>query len=124
MGKTRSILLVEDDEDIRIVTQACLEEEGYTVQTMPHGRAALDWLKTLSAETLPQLILLDLITPVLDGAGFRKEQLIDPKISQIPVVIISADGQVDKRASSIGITDTLKKPVDLDILINKVASYC
>lgn len=85
----RCILLVEDDEDIRQEISELFREEGYDVVGRRNGREALDALRE---GTTPDLILLDLRTPVMDGWQFRVEQKRDPALAAIPVVAISADG--------------------------------
>ncbi len=82
-----SVLVVEDDRDIRDCIADALDMEGYTVAVCPHGRDALEKLR---GGFLPDVILLDLLMPVMSGWEFRQEQLADPLLSRIPVVVVSA----------------------------------
>jgi CheY-like chemotaxis protein len=62
--------------------------------------------------------------PVMDGQQFRAEQLRDPELSQIPVLLISAYGDVEERASDLGRLPFLRKPFDLDQLLEQVQARC
>lgn len=86
-GTGRSILLVEDDEIVRRAIQMVLEWEGYKVDCTTNGQEALDYLRSGNR---PCLILLDVMMPVLDGEQFRRQQLNDPTLASIPVVVVSA----------------------------------
>ncbi len=115
------VLIVEDDTDIRDALCQILEEEGYRVLGLSHGRDALDYLRENPA---PQLLLLDLMMPVMNGWEFREQQLQDPRLSSIPVVIISADGGARREAASFRAQGFLLKPVELDDLLATVARFC
>lgn len=118
---TRTVLIVEDDNDIREALTQILEYEGYAVNTVANGQEALDFLRKSEP---PGLILLDLMMPVMDGWQFRAEQQKDAVLSQIPVVIVSADGRVYQKANAIGAAGYLKKPVELETLLDIVARHC
>jgi CheY-like chemotaxis protein len=107
----KHLLLVEDDRDILEVLRDLLESEGYHVDCAQNGLQALELLKSLS--TLPGLILLDLMMPVMDGFEFRQKQKEDPRFSKIPLIVMSADGQSEARWEKSGIKGFLKKPLDL-----------
>ena len=83
----KRILLVEDDEITRGAVKMVLEWEGYRVDCAANGQEALDYLHSHGR---PSLILLDVMMPVLDGEGFRREQQRDPSLAKIPVVVVSA----------------------------------
>jgi CheY-like chemotaxis protein len=117
----RSILVVEDDADIREALIGILEDEGYRVDGVGNGREALEHL---AAGPRPALILLDLMMPVMNGWQFRAAQKLDPTLADIPVVVISADGNVRQKADSLDAVGVLKKPVELDTLLAVVARYC
>jgi CheY-like chemotaxis protein len=117
------ILVVDDDEAIRLAVALALREAGYEVATACNGRQALDWLH--EHETHPCVILLDLMMPVMDGRAFREEQLRDPVLSQVPVVVLTADGRAAaQRASNSDFAPRLAKPIRLDTLLNVIAGYC
>ena len=91
MGKgSRGILIVEDDSDVRAALSELLEAEGFSVEGAPDGREALARLR--AAEVHPAVILLDLMMPGMDGWDFRTEQMRDPRLAAVPVVIVSASG--------------------------------
>jgi CheY-like chemotaxis protein len=114
------ILIVEDDFDIREALTQILEEEGYVVRGAANGREALDLVDDGVA---PKLILLDLMMPVMNGWQFRAEQLKDPRIASVPVLVISADPQVQPKAASLGVAGLLKKPIALDDLLEAVKTH-
>jgi CheY-like chemotaxis protein len=114
----RTILIVDDDRDIREVTADALEAEGYLTATAGDGRAALEWLRAHRDE--PCLVLLDLMMPDMDAAAFRKEQLRDPALADIAVVVFSADAGVAEKAKSMGAAGYVKKPVGLLDLLDVV----
>jgi CheY-like chemotaxis protein len=120
-NKPRRILVVEDDLDIREVLTHVLEFENYQVAAACNGREALAQLKL---PPLPGLILLDLMMPVMDGWQFRELQQQNPEWSRIPVVILSADGNVYQKAATIRAAGYLKKPVELETLLDTVGRHC
>lgn len=117
----KTVLIVEDDNDISDVLTQILQYEGYAVNTVSNGLEALEFLRKSDP---PGLILLDLMMPVMDGWQFRAEQQKDPELAKIPVVIVSADGRVYQKATSIGAAGYLKKPIELETLLDIVARHC
>ena len=117
----RDILLVEDDDDIRVDLAAILEEAGYRVAKAQNGKEALDYLK---CGHVPSLILLDLMMPVMNGWEFRFEQQLDPKLAPIPVVIFSAATDVPRTTESLRAASYVTKPFDLDVLFSAIHRYC
>jgi CheY-like chemotaxis protein len=73
---------------------------------------------------LPSVILLDLMMPVMDGWQFRTEQLRDPALAAIPVILISADGTVREKAAALSAAAFLRKPIDVEQLLALVRQYC
>lgn len=118
----KSVLVVEDDVEIRATLCEVLRAEGYTVHEAENGKVALDLLAQL--EPLPGLIILDLMMPVVDGFEFRNQQLKIEKIADIPTVLFSADGQLTVKARAAGLTEFIKKPIDLDDLYDLVNKFC
>jgi len=101
------VLLIEDDRAIREPLGVLLREEGYEVATAENGQEAF---RRLRAEGEPDIILLDLRMPVMDGWEFRAIQKQDPVLALIPVVAISADGSA--QALAVSADAYLKKPLD------------
>ena len=116
-----SILVIDDDADIRETLTEILGDEGYRVTGVRNGREALDYL---SAKTRPSLILLDMMMPEMDGWRFRQEQQRNPAISGIPVVILSAHGNVREAALALGVADYLRKPLRVENLLEIAERYC
>jgi CheY-like chemotaxis protein len=112
-----SVLVVEDDFDLRDALVPILEYEGHRVVSAANGREALDRLHDM---TPPSLILLDLMMPVMNGQDFRAEQLRDPRLAGIPVVVVSAHPKAEEQAARMGAIGCLKKPFDVADLIELV----
>jgi len=119
MASSGYILIVEDDDDIREALTQILELEGYVVREAANGREALD---ICAREPNPRLILLDLMMPVMDGWQFRAEQMKNPNLSKVPVVVISADASVHEKVATFGAASVLPKPISLDRLLRAVES--
>src|SRR4051794_37746057 len=92
------VLLVEDNDATREAVSLILESDGYQVMTAANGRKALDRLR---GGARPDLILLDLMMPVMDGWQFRAEQRRDQVLADIPVIVCSAAGDAQVRASDL-----------------------
>jgi CheY-like chemotaxis protein len=116
-----TVLLVEDDEDIRSSVAEILREEGFTVVGASDGDDALRYLR--EATDLPRLILLDLMMPVMDGWAFRAAQLDDPRLASIPVVILSAATDVRRHAQQLRVVDYLVKPLDVPLLLSAIERH-
>jgi CheY-like chemotaxis protein len=112
------VLIVEDDDDLREMMAQLLSLEGFQAAAVANGREALDYLKQGAA---PDLILLDMMMPVMDGWEFRRHQKSDPAMAEVPVIILSAldQGRIEISAEAI-----LKKPLDFDRLLELVRTYC
>jgi CheY-like chemotaxis protein len=113
---------VEDDEAIRASLGEGLRENGLTVALAEHGQEALELLRT---EPLPSAIVLDLMLPVMDGWDFRHEQLSDPALRDIPVVVITATGfSASTIRKQLGDVEVIAKPVRQLELINLLNRAC
>jgi CheY-like chemotaxis protein len=113
------VLIVEDDDDLREMMAQLLSLEGFHAAAVANGQEALDYLKH---EDVPDLILLDLMMPVMDGWEFRRQQQADPALAGVPVIVFSA---VDhSRAGDVSAAAILTKPLDFDRLLALVRSYC
>jgi CheY-like chemotaxis protein len=116
-----TILVVDDDADVRGALAAILEMQGYDVVVANNGREALDLLR---ADPGVCLILLDLFMPEMDGWTFRSEQMKDQRLLDIPVIVMSADSAAAGRAMQFGVVATMTKPVEYDPLLLLVAEHC
>jgi CheY-like chemotaxis protein len=106
-----SVLVVDDDAEVQELLRVALETDGYDVAAACDGREALHYLRS-HAETC--IILLDIMLPVMDGAHFRAAQLRDRSLSWIPVVVMSAAVDADRRARELGARRFVRKPLDID----------
>lgn len=115
------VLLVDDYAEARDSLAALLESEGYRVACAADGREALAKLRRGIG---PSLIVLDVQMPRMSGPEFRREQLGDPRLANIPVVVCSAADSVSLAAAMEGVVRWLSKPVDGDALLAVVGLYC
>jgi CheY-like chemotaxis protein len=109
------VLVVDDDPDILDAICDILDAEGYRVSRARHGREALEQVDN----ELPDVILLDLMMPVMDGVAFSQALRKRPD-GDVPIVVISADGN-PQRATAVGAVGYLAKPFDIDALLAQVA---
>jgi CheY-like chemotaxis protein len=110
MAGRASVLVVDDDEAIRDVVAEVLREEGYNVACAENGLQALQHIE---GDHHPDLVLLDLMMPVMSGWEVLEQLQADEKLSQIPVVVVSA-------MNAPGVREHLAKPIDLDRLLTTV----
>jgi two-component system chemotaxis response regulator CheY len=113
------ILIVDDDADIRLTLTDCLEFDGYEVAQACDGLAAL---QALEAAPLPDVILLDLMMPRMDGREFLSRLRADARFRGVPVIVMTAAAPVP--AASLGADAFLRKPFDLSRLCELVAAHC
>lgn len=118
--REKRIMIIEDDPDVRSMISILLSLEGYDVVPAEHGRRALDLLR---GGERPDLILIDLIMPVMDGWHFRAEQVRDPELAPIPAVVISGGDRIAEHTRSLGAADYLRKPIDAEVLLATVRRY-
>ncbi len=117
---TKRILVVEDDSSIRELLVELLQSEGYEVASAING---LEGIKYLQTKGKPDLILIDLMMPVMDGYSFRTEQLKNNLWATIPVVVMSAEANAKEKMKNYGITAFLSKPVELDTILKTVERF-
>ena len=113
------VLIVEDDEDLREMMAQLLTLEGFQAATVANGKEALDYLHQREK---PEVILLDLMMPVMDGWEFRRKQQADRSLADVPVIVLSAIDPA--RAAKVDAEAFLKKPLDFDRLLDLVRGYC
>jgi CheY-like chemotaxis protein len=122
IGESQTVLVVDDDPDITDELGELLESEGYGVAAAPNGLAALGQLRR---GLRPCVILLDLMMPVMDGWDFRAQQLKDPELRDIPVVIITAAGFSEASVKAqFGDIAFVPKPPPADGLLATVKRLC
>lgn len=111
----RKLLIVEDEEDIREILKEFFEGEGLTVFTAVHGE---DALRVLDQVGPVDLVLLDLMMPIMSGEEFVERKKRDLRYRETPVVIMSADHHTQKKAEALEINHFMRKPLELNSLIN------
>src|SRR5215471_16667320 len=121
-----NVLIVEDDPEVRNMLSALLSLEGFYAIGAEDGLEALHLLRTVRhrAPETPCLVLLDLKMPRLGGHEFRRAQLGDPIVANVPVAVMSGAVDLEQRAEALGAVATVPKPIDCDALMNVVRKYC
>jgi two-component system response regulator MprA len=116
-----SILIVEDDQDMRLILSQLLEYHGWSSHAAADGLEGLEAL----ARVHPSLILLDLAMPKMDGMAFRAAQreLPDRRLATVPVVIVSAVHDAPKYQSLLRAADVLVKPFEAGRLLESVEHH-
>ena len=115
------ILLVEDNEMNRDMLSRRLKKKGFEVEIAVDGQEGVDKAKSIS----PDLILMDLSLPVLDGWGATKAIKTNPETSSIPIIALTAHAMAGDRekAMEAGADEYDTKPIDLKRLISKINSF-
>ena len=111
------VLIVDDDDVIRNLLGELLDGEGYAVEAAANGKEALAVLQRWRPDT----ILLDLMMPKMDGWRFRAEQQRQADVADVPVVILSAAHELERHAATLGAAAVVRKPFELDILLDTLA---
>lgn len=114
------VLIVDDVADNLILLQTILEAEGYVVETALNGKAALDKIE----QTNPDLVLLDIMMPGLNGYDVTRRVRQDERFASLPIVLLTAhDEYFQKPFREVGANDLIRKPIDFDELLTKVSTY-
>ncbi|MFA5100194.1 MAG: response regulator [Candidatus Omnitrophota bacterium] len=118
--KTR-ILIVDDEPDVREFLKKRLEARGYAVSTAADGIEGLQ----AATETIPDLILLDVMMPNKDGFSMLRDLQINPATQKISVIMATAKGQASDiyYGQDLGATDYLIKPIEFDELLKYIRKY-
>lgn len=115
MSEGRTVLLVEDDFDLRDIMQDVLEGEGYDVIPAHDGRQALSYLRDAS-EPNPDIVVLDLMLPMVSGWEVLVAARLDDALNGIPVIVVSAAA----REPPPGAVKLLRKPFSVDALLESI----
>ena len=113
------VLVVDDDRAVRGMIVLLLRSEGYETESAKDGAVAL----ALMRQRRPCLVLLDITMPMTDGLEFRRHQLADPALADIPVVCVTGIVHPEDVERILGIP-CLRKPVDFPSLIRTVETFC
>jgi CheY-like chemotaxis protein len=113
-GGRRRVLIVDDDVSLRTIMAEVLVDEGWQVRSACDGLDALVVLGTW----LPDVVLLDLMMPRMDGRTFHAEMRRVERMARIPIVLVSAGAAVHRAAAELGTAGALGKPFELDDLLD------
>ena len=111
-----NVLVVDDDPDARTLLEMALNANGHIVLAAANGAEAL----RVARQYRPDIILLDLAMPVMDGFAFREAQLLDPELAPIPVICVSGRHDSFQVAQALHLADCVPKPFGLDDVIHRV----
>lgn len=113
------VAIIEDDSEFRNMLRELLEEERYRVIAMANGAEALEMLR---GDTMPDVILLDVSMPIMDGFDFLRHRNADPRLSTVPVVLVT-NAKPHERPT-VGVSDVVRKPIDIDEILFAIKRYC
>ena len=116
----KTILLIEDDRALRENTEELLELSGYMVLTAPNGKLGIE----LAKEKIPDLIICDIMMPIIDGYGVLENISKDEKTKQIPFIFLSAKTEQKEieKGIKLGADDYLTKPFEEEDIISTIES--
>ncbi|NPC70311.1 response regulator [Corallococcus exiguus] len=117
-NRSKTVLIVDDERDLRESIAELLEMSGYRVAQAANGLAALE---LLAAAPKPGMVLLDKMMPVMDGYEFLLQVRSDPAYRELPVLMMTADAGFRAPPETLGL---LHKPLDLDKLLRLVGQHC
>jgi two-component system response regulator MprA len=118
----RTVLIVDDDPDIREVVGEVLDSQGWRVRIAESGVEALASLK--SEREPPDVILLDLMMPEMDGWSFRAEQRKLPEAAAVPVIVFTAYSVSSQALEQLDAAAMVRKPVRFETLVAELARVC
>ena len=113
------VLIVDDDPDVRRMIQLLLETSGYQTMSASNGAEALERIH----ECRPCVVLLDMMMPVMDGFEFRRQQLSDPQISDVPVICLTAHYEPGQVTTQL-MAPCLQKPPHFPQILDAVGAKC
>jgi len=115
------VLVIDDDEGVRTVMRRQLQHAGFDVVAAASGREGLAMMR---ADSSIRLVLLDMIMPGMDGWGVREQQLEDPALADVPVIILTGAPLPTLVHDQLRAADYILKPVGREHLISVVSNYC
>ena len=113
---SKKILIADDEPTVVALARQKLEEHGFSVETARNGREAWDIIKSVKID----LLILDVIMPIMDGVDVYKEMKKDPKTVNIPIIIITDNRIFRESFQTLGVEHFLPKPMDGEKLLHKV----
>jgi len=115
------VLIVDDNPDLLQSLAEILELEGYRVSGAANGQEALAHLRNGPP---PAVIILDLLMPVMNGWEFRAVQRSDPFLAPVPVILLSSLDGLDRLARELDAAASLRKPIEVSLLLETIARFC
>ncbi len=117
----KKILYIEDESGEVLMVKTRMEDVGYTFISALDGEEGLEKIRSEH----PDLILLDLILPKLNGYEVCYQVKKDPRTSNIPIVVITASGakNLEKQCAELGVREIIQKPYESSYLLEKIAFY-
>ncbi len=113
-----TVLVVDDEPLIAMALEAALEDAGYAVSTAANGRQGLE---RLAEAPRPDLVLLDMMMPVMNGPAMLAAMAADPELTGIPVVVLSSLPEEAIRARAGGVAAILRKPCTAEQVLDAIA---
>lgn len=113
-------MVVDDDNDIRVTLAELLELEGFDVLTASNGEEALKAIRASRTAKAIDLVLLDLMMPVMNGREFLTIHSADPELNRLPVILLSAGTRPNDLPKGLTF---LKKPLDAEVLLNVIKEH-
>ncbi len=110
-----TILIVDDESALRNVLVEVLQDEGYTVWSVTHGQAALEFMLT----TIPDVVITDYMMPRLNGIELAQVMAETPELAKVSVVLMSSSSRANREHE---VDVFLKKPFDIDLLLSVIAN--
>jgi DNA-binding response OmpR family regulator len=120
MSNTLDIVILDDDDAILDAVALALEDSGFKVKTFSDVKKLNKLLKTYT----PKVILLDILMAGVDGRKICVLLKSQQKTKKIPVIMMSAQMEMERESISCGAEDFIAKPFELEQLITKVKKYC
>jgi len=117
--QTQKILIADDDADILDAMQLILEMHNYQVETVREGKKVVSKMQT----SQPDLVLLDIWMSGVSGLDICQEIKKEKGIQRIPVILVSASGDIRKNSKEVGAADFIAKPFEMEQLVAKVRKY-
>lgn len=118
--RRRQVVIVDDDEDTREILCCLLGDAGYRVLPAASGEQALELMSSLSDP--PELAIVDMIMPGMSGADVIRALRRSPKLSTVPVMVLSGGPRLDELAEGAGVAGWLNKPPSIGELLDLVAA--
>lgn len=125
-SEKKTILIIEDDMDIRELVAEILGDEGYNTKTAENGRIGLDYLLACDKNSLPDCVILDLMMPVMTGLQVMDYLLENHTndLAKLPIIITTAKGNPREDLANMPVNVTkIRKPMDVNELIDTVAKH-